>query len=125
MPRVKEERICDLCGVAFHRHNGNTKARFCSILCSCRAHHTKAFQSKAGKAGGSIKIALRGTGTKGYIKEFGRHQHRVVMEKIIGRKLRKGEVVHHEDKNKHNNVPDNLILFKNQADHARHHAKHL
>jgi len=40
------------------------------------------------------------------------------MEKMIGRKLRKGEIVHHKDGNKKNNKPSNLKLCKNQAEHA-------
>lgn len=62
----------------------------------------------------------RGTGT-GYLKTQGRHEHRVVAESILGRPLSPGEVVHHEDENKQNNDPSNLIVFPGQADHARHH----
>ena len=58
---------------------------------------------------------------KTYTKTYGRHTHRIVMEQKIGRKLRPGEVVHHIDENRRNNDPDNLKLFANQAEHARHH----
>lgn len=56
-----------------------------------------------------------------YKKFHNRHEHRVVAEKMLGRPLKKGEVVHHKDENKHNNDPSNLIVFENQAEHARHH----
>lgn len=47
--------------------------------------------------------------------------HRWMMQKIIGRKLRPGEVVHHRDGNKLNFKPNNLILFPNQETHYFHH----
>lgn len=47
---------------------------------------------------------------------------RWVAEKyLIKRKLRPEEVVHHIDGNKLNNNYNNLVVFKNQADHQRHH----
>jgi len=54
---------------------------------------------------------------KGYVAE-----HVLVMELILGRFLRKGEVVHHIDGNKLNNFPLNLKLFKNRLEHIRFHA---
>lgn len=62
----------------------------------------------------------KGTG-KSYTKTFGRHTHRIVAEEKLGRPLTPKEVVHHEDENKRNNDPDNLIVFSSQAAHARHH----
>lgn len=56
-----------------------------------------------------------------YSKYYGRHEHRVVAEIMLGRPLMKGEVVHHKDGNKRNNNPSNLMIFKSQADHARFH----
>ena len=47
--------------------------------------------------------------------------HRDVAEKKLGRKLRKGEVVHHKDRNKQNNSPGNLWVFRSQAEHDRVH----
>lgn len=67
----------------------------------------------------------RGTGEgKTYTKSFGVHTHRMVAERILGRKLKKGEVVHHIDGNKRNNDPKNLMVFANQAEHARWHKEH-
>lgn len=48
--------------------------------------------------------------------------HRWVAEKKIGRRLRPGEVVHHKDRDKLNNSPDNLYVFRNQQEH---HEAHL
>jgi hypothetical protein len=44
-------------------------------------------------------------------------EHRLVMEKILGRYLLPEEVVHHKDKNKCNNSPENLQLFSANSEH--------
>jgi hypothetical protein len=41
----------------------------------------------------------------------------LVMEKQLGRYLKKGEVVHHKDENKENDNIKNLILCKNESEH--------
>jgi predicted RNA-binding Zn-ribbon protein involved in translation (DUF1610 family) len=58
---------------------------------------------------GYVTISIKGyPGSRqtGYIFE-----HRLVMEKIIGRHLNKSEEVHHKDRNKQNNNPNNLELW--------------
>jgi hypothetical protein len=49
-------------------------------------------------------------------------EHRVVMEQILGRELSSQEIVHHKDKNKRNNSPENLELTTKSV-HAKHHAE--
>ena len=56
-----------------------------------------------------------------YTKQFGRHEHRIVAEQILGRALRPGEVVHHLDGDKRNNAPENLIVFPSQSEHTKWH----
>lgn len=46
-------------------------------------------------------------------------EHRLVMEHLLGRYLLPTEVVHHIDKNRLNNSPDNLELFSSNAEHLR------
>ena len=58
-----------------------------------------------------------------YKKLYGRHEHRVIAEQIIGRALRIGEVVHNIDGNKHNNSPENLMVLSSQAEHWAIHRK--
>lgn len=47
--------------------------------------------------------------------------HVLMAEKLLGRKLKNGEIIHHKDHNRENFSEDNLIVFKSQADHARFH----
>ena len=50
-----------------------------------------------------------------------RKEARKIMEKHIGRKLRKGEIVHHLDYNPKNNDIDNLHLFPDAFEHNIYH----
>jgi hypothetical protein len=56
-------------------------------------------------------------------KDSNKLVHRYVMEKKLGRKLKYGEIVHHIDRNKLNNLPENLEVFANQDEHQEHHNK--
>ena len=56
--------------------------------------------------------------SSGYILE-----HRIIMEKMLGRLLTRKEIVHHKNHIKHDNNPSNLMLFKNNRDHRLFHIK--
>jgi len=55
---------------------------------------------------------------KNYMRE-----HRLVVEKKIGRYLNKEEVVHHINEIKDDNRIENLMLFKNDREHMKFHTK--
>ena len=62
---------------------------------------------------------------KGYKKysDSGKPVHRHVAERKLGRKLRKGEVVHHINRDKSDNRRSNLFVFRSQKAHHETHKK--
>lgn len=70
---------------------------------------------------GNYKIFLD-NGYECYIGKNGHkvYIHREILEKKLGRKLKKGEVAHHKDDNKRNNYPKNIEL-KTEQTHGKHH----
>ncbi|MBM3282578.1 MAG: hypothetical protein FJY86_04555 [Candidatus Diapherotrites archaeon] len=62
---------------------------------------------------------------KGYrrFSDSGEYVHRWVAEDKLGRDLRRGEVVHHINRDKGDNHPDNLYVFRNQRAHDRVHKR--
>lgn len=141
---------CDWCGTEFERWPSKIKRRnFCSRQClanySSKEKNPEAYDSLKDYSAMSenmtrinremngdrmtpeVRTKLResrlGTGEgKGYAKLFGRHEHRVVMERELGRPLRPGEIVHHIDQNKRNNAPNNLMVMT-QSEHAALHKR--
>ena len=49
------------------------------------------------------------------------YEHRYVMQKKLGRKLKQGEFVHHIDGNQKNNAPENLEIYTSQSEHMKKH----
>jgi len=66
---------------------------------------------------GSIQHGYRSVMLNGVRKK----EHRMVMERVLGRKLLRSEVVHHRNGDKLDNRPENLELVKGQSEHLRNH----
>lgn len=62
--------------------------------------------------GGYITERVRGKGRK--------FQHRIIMERRLGRELRDDEVIHHIDHDKTNNDISNLVVMT-RSEHTRLH----
>jgi MYM-type Zinc finger with FCS sequence motif. len=124
-------KTCEGCGQEFELKPDSygrvySKKRFCTRKCWLTLYNRedRYHTMKGAYVAGAVNAEkLRGTsrGGNAYVKENQRHQHRVVAEQLLQRALTLDEVVHHEDRNRKNNDPSNLIVFKNQSDHVYHH----
>jgi len=89
--------ICEKCGVTFERHN--THRRYCSREC---------FQSAVDNKEVHKYTTYLSNG--GYPSKHEKPLHRTVAEAVLGRLLKKGEVVHHINGDKMNFKNSNLII---------------
>ena len=117
--------ICQECGKEINVSNSQfkrSKNHFCSRQCHMRFMNRELNPTRMTP---EVKEKLRnhrlnsGNGYS-YEKTYGRHTHRIVAERILGRPLKPGEIVHHIDGNKRNNDPSNLMIMT-QSEHARLH----
>jgi len=100
-------------------------------LTECRKSHTAPWLHKLNTTPGrnkavavasavknrNTKLLRGGNNGRTYAKFHGRLEHRVVAERLIGRKLNSREFVHHIDGDKRNNDPSNLLIMT-PADHT-------
>ena len=140
---------CDWCGKEFQRYPSQMVGKKMAFCCrDCQARYRSKKYNPEGRpitrhphlseynrqhnaermtkeVREKISKARLDTGTADtYKKVNGRHEHRAVAEQILGRPLKKGEVVHHINRNKKDNRPENLMIFASQAEHARWHKEH-
>ena len=130
---------CEWCKEEFNRpsniaHKQWAGRRFCSKKCGLYSRKGESRPDKMGEnhpgwKGGKIKRKKGGyillcrpkhpyCQSHGYFLE-----HRLVMEKHLGRYLHPKEVVQHLNGNKQDNGIENLELIKNQSEHMKHHFK--
>lgn len=115
-------RNCLQCGISFKEHPSDIelgRGKYCSRSCY--------YKSKIGEGNPNWKGGTHITNGYRVIDQRGRAQegednrrifeHRLIMEKIVGRELTANEVVHHVDENRLNNSPENLQLLT-RAEHA-------
>ena len=139
-------RECNECGVEFKTYPSRIKTgrgKYCSKKCSDKhtlikkgqhlsvetqirkgeklpEHiHSKQFGRKQWNDKGITKAGLAYKKIK--VDGKPKKEHRIVIEKVIGRELHTWEIVHHVNGHKSDNRVENLWLFANTKAHIRHH----
>lgn len=109
--------------IASELRNGRRKCRLC--------HNARQRVAVRMPRGGSAHPAWNGGRTTnghytrihspGHPRAVGNnyvYEHVLVAERVLGKLLPAGAVIHHHDGDKHNNTPSNLVICQDQAYHS-------
>lgn len=126
-PTKNFKGVCLNCGNDFETYKSPSRdiPKFCSL--KCIGESQTGINNPAYNGGiyldsnGYVVLFMPNHPNKGVKNTI--LEHRYVIECKIGRYLTETEVVHHIDFDKSNNNPDNLMLFENQSEHIKYHAK--
>lgn len=125
----QQKHTCEICAKSFLAKRSRKNVRFCSRSCwnmGMKGH--RAYHWKGGRLvhKGYVYILQKDhpkSDRDGYVSE-----HRLVMEKHLGRYLVDREMVHHKNADRADNRIKNLELVESQSEHMKQHypkGKHI
>ena len=122
MSNRKIQTDCPICGITFMAWLDNYRLRgfaHCGRKCSAKAVSMKFRGSKSHRWKGGRTIHPAGYVLVSPEGDTRRQQleHRIVMEKLLGRLLDPNEIVHHKNGDRTDNKPGNLELVNGQSAH--------
>lgn len=114
---------CSACGTSFHAHkNEIDKGRqYCSQFCAIKSRDNITMPERTGFVTGDGYIRVKCDGHPAASRSGHVLEHRLVVEKAIGRYLTAKEIVHHRNHVRDDNRLDNLEI----TDAHRHTALHF
>lgn len=122
-PREIGRKVCKTCHLSLAKKRAKDRyeklgRRFLSVDCKACKMPFKAWRKQQILCPSCYKESFK-TNFKennySFEPKTSRNKHRVLAEKVLGRKLSYNEVIHHIDENPLNNDLDNLMLITRQA----------
>jgi hypothetical protein len=122
-----EKKKCPRCEKTFTRKQGQygfhwKNQKWCGANCRSNGlHKGRRIGERNHKWKGGRHVSSNGYIVIRVAPGIYRGEHRIVMEKKLGRLLLAKEIVHHINHDKKDNRIENLQLLSSQSDHTKHH----